>query len=130
MSREYIIFYIVAILIAAFLIYQAAPKPVSEATLAGIFSAAQLKVQPTVSGEKCTVDGDCDDGDPCTTDSCIGGACYSGTPTPYCRCSNNADCYNWYGSGYYCSWVEGASSTGGTCVPGRPACELINGEEG
>ncbi|MSQ83364.1 MAG: hypothetical protein EXR77_10840 [Myxococcales bacterium] len=37
--------------------------------------------------------GDCDDGNPCTTgDSCANGKCTTGDPLASCKCTTNADC--------------------------------------
>ncbi len=42
----------------------------------------------------CVVDADCDDGDPCTTDTCVGGDCHhtdlTGVPGARCVCERAA----------------------------------------
>ncbi len=50
---------------------------VRNATVDGAFAAYYPEVQPFLGdgSAECTVDGDCGDGDPCTTDTCEAGVC-------------------------------------------------------
>ncbi|HKQ46700.1 MAG TPA: hypothetical protein VJZ71_01375 [Phycisphaerae bacterium] len=63
--------------------------------------------------DECEMDV-CDDGDPCTADSCNSGACVH-TPIPGC-CNDSTDCDD----GLFCNGEE--TCVGGVCVDGPDPC--------
>lgn len=65
------------------------------------------------TADSCVTNGDCEDGNPCTTDTCDNGFC-AHTPIPGC-CVANGDCDD----GLYCNGVE-TCGAGNTCVAGTP----------
>lgn len=98
---------------------------------------------PTVLGQSCTTNSDCNDGDPCTTDACTSGTCTyaleanccgnelceTGYPA-YENCDNCADCS--CSDGEVCEvYRAGSDAKGcyditlddGYCDPGETNCE-------
>lgn len=84
-----------------------------------------IKARPGAALE-CTNDAGCDDGNPCTTDRCLGGTCSHGFNTN--PCDDGIACT---GGDVCAAGVCLGSSTcsGGTfCNPGSGLCEIINSD--
>jgi len=83
-------------------------------------NGTQLSNVVTNEWVACLVNVDCNDNNPCTTDSCVNGVCVH-APIPGC-CQSNADCDD----GIYCNGIE--TCVNGMCQPGIPPnCDDGNG---
>ncbi|MFQ5592102.1 MAG: hypothetical protein ACE5HE_13135, partial [Phycisphaerae bacterium] len=98
---------------------------------------ARRKYNPTdtitvLDAPACSIDSDCDDGDPCTTDVCSGGSC-SNTPI---NCDDGDACTTDSCSGGVCfndpvSCDDGDACTTDTCDPGSGCSNTpINCDDG
>ncbi|MGI9020518.1 MAG: hypothetical protein ACR2G3_07405 [Solirubrobacterales bacterium] len=78
------------------------------ATLAAALPGAVLADSALGRGLSCVIDADCDDGNPCTDDSCVGGACSN------VNVQNGTSC----GDANVCNGAE--TCQGGFCLQGTP----------
>jgi V8-like Glu-specific endopeptidase len=73
-------------------------------------------------GPECSVDADCDDGNPCTAGSCVGGSCVF---DPIADCCGNGTCE----AGEDCTTCAADCPTGTAASCGNGICETADGED-
>lgn len=73
-------------------------------------------------GPECSVDADCDDGNPCTTGSCVSGSCVH---DPVANCCGNGTCE----AGEDCTSCSTDCATGTAAACGNGICETADGED-